>query len=57
MQSALMSHFISFISASTYAYSVVEFAYRDDMEYALRKMQDSDLNGSRVQLFEVSGLQ
>lgn len=34
-------------------YSVVEFAHRSDMEYALRKLDDADLNGQRIRLFEV----
>lgn len=34
--------------------SVVEFAHRSDMEYALRKLDDADLNGQRIRLFEVS---
>ena len=33
--------------------SVVEFAHRSDMEYALRKLDDADLNGQRIRLFEV----
>lgn len=33
--------------------SVVEFAHRSDMEYALKKLDDSELNGQRVRLFEV----
>ena len=37
-----------------YLYSVVEFAHRSDMKYALDKMNDSELNGERVQLFEVN---
>ncbi|KAJ8658418.1 hypothetical protein O0I10_005770 [Lichtheimia ornata] len=31
---------------------VVEFAHRSDMEYALKKLDDSELNGQRVRLFE-----
>ncbi|KAI7878654.1 hypothetical protein K492DRAFT_179624 [Lichtheimia hyalospora FSU 10163] len=31
---------------------VVEFAHRSDMEYALRKLDDADLNGQRIRLFE-----
>ncbi|KAI9246725.1 hypothetical protein BDA99DRAFT_526785 [Phascolomyces articulosus] len=33
---------------------VVEFAHRSDMKYALEKMNDSELNGQRVSLFEDS---
>lgn len=31
----------------------MEFAHRSDMEYALKKLDDSELNGQRVRLFEV----
>ncbi|CDS14194.1 hypothetical protein LRAMOSA06364 [Lichtheimia ramosa] len=31
---------------------VVEFAHRSDMEYALRKLDDAELNGQRIRLFE-----
>jgi hypothetical protein len=34
-------------------YSIVEFAVRDDMEYALKKLNDRELNGQRVTLREV----
>ena len=34
--------------------SIVEFHVRDDMEYALKKLNDRELNGQRVQLREVS---
>ncbi|KAI7863240.1 hypothetical protein BDF14DRAFT_1885339 [Spinellus fusiger] len=34
---------------------VVEFAQRSDMEYALRKMNESELNGQRITLREDSG--
>ncbi|KAI9469952.1 MAG: hypothetical protein EXX96DRAFT_588162 [Benjaminiella poitrasii] len=33
---------------------IVEFAVRDDMEYALKKLNDRELNGQRVTLREVS---
>jgi hypothetical protein len=33
--------------------SIVEFAVRDDMEYALKKLNDRELNGQRVTLREV----
>ncbi|KAI8993136.1 hypothetical protein BDB01DRAFT_311619 [Pilobolus umbonatus] len=32
---------------------IVEFAVRDDMEYALKKLNDRELNGQRVTLREV----
>lgn len=34
-------------------FSIVEFAVRDDMEYALKKLNDRELNGQRVTLREV----
>ncbi|KAI9321660.1 hypothetical protein BX666DRAFT_1904347 [Dichotomocladium elegans] len=34
---------------------IVEFAHRSDMEYALKKLNDSELNGQRVKLYEDAG--
>lgn len=48
MTHAIYSHFIHII-----LFSVVEFAHRSDMEYALRKLDDAELNGQRIRLFEV----
>lgn len=42
------------ISNLLYHSSIVEFNLRDDMEYALKKLNDRELNGQRVSLREVS---
>lgn len=44
----------SFIALFLFFYSIVEFAVRDDMEYALKKLNDRELNGQRVTLREVT---
>ena len=37
-------------------FSVVEFAHREDMKYALRELDNARLNGQRVSLMEAVGL-
>lgn len=41
------------VEANQFCHSIVEFAVRDDMEYALKKLNDRELNGQRVTLREV----
>ena len=35
-------------------FSVVEFASYEDMKNAIKKLDDTDLNGRKIRLFEVS---